>query len=210
MNFLADSMLSIMGTSLPFSLPSGRHTNDWDCSGFLWDPHETLYLLPTPDGSTHERKRWWDEAWTPEGLSSRKHITRLCWPPGWETCLFLLLKFDIHKQKHNNSNNQNHARLWSAKSSFPDMEEHSAPPPPWPQLPWRWVSFEIPLMVNEQENERACIESRGAAPACWPPGILTVPSSTDLLVKSHHRAITWQDFQLIKNGEWPPGVWAER
>ena len=95
MNFLADSVLSIKETFLPFSLPSGRHTNDWDCSGFLWDPLETLYLLPTPDGSTCERKRWWDEAWTPEGLSSRKHITRIpvyCF-------IFYLFHFTIMIQK---------------------------------------------------------------------------------------------------------------
>ena len=151
MNFLADSVLSIKETSLPFSLPSGRHTNDWDCSGFLWDPLETLYLLPTPDGSTCERKRWWDEAWTPEGLSSRKHITRLCWPPGWETCLFLLLKLDIHKQKHNNSNNHNNVRLWSAKSSFPDMQEHNAPPP----HPLAQASMEVNELWNPFDCEWA-------------------------------------------------------
>lgn len=179
MNFLADSMLSIMETFLPFSLPSGRHTNDWDCSGFLWDPLETL--SPPYPRWFYMWKRWWDEAWTPEGLSSRKHITRLCWPPGWETCLFLLLKLHIHKQKHNNSNNHNNVRLWSAKSSFPDTEEHNVPPPtPWPRLPWKWMSFEIPLIVNEQANERACIESREAVPACWPSGILTEPSSWPL------------------------------
>ena len=178
-------------------------------------PPWTLYLLPTPDGSTCKRERRWDKAWTLEGLSSRKHITKLCWPPGWETCLFLLLKLHIHKEKHNNNNNHNNTRLCSAKSSFPAMEEQNAPSCLGPLLAWRWMSFESPLILNEQQNERGCIESGEAEPACLPSSILTEPSgepfgsATGLLVKCDHWAITWQDFQLIKTGVWPPGIWIE-